>query len=54
MFTGAPENGLPANVIMLYVVKGNSFVTVGIAGIAMKSMALEKAKQVAEKIVTQL
>src|SRR6478672_890412 len=22
MFTGAPENGLPANVIMLYVVKG--------------------------------
>jgi hypothetical protein len=54
MFTGAPENGLPANVIMLYVVKGRSLITIGIGGIADETAALEKAKQVAEKILTQL
>src|SRR6476660_3427642 len=54
MFTGAPENGLPANVIMLYVVKGRSLITIGIGGIADEAAALEKAKQVAEKILAQL
>jgi hypothetical protein len=54
MFNGAPENGLPSNVIMLYVVKGNSFITIGIGGMADEAVALEKAKQVAEKILTQL
>ncbi len=34
MFNGAPENGLPPNVIMLYVVKGRSLITIGIGGIA--------------------
>jgi hypothetical protein len=54
MFTGAPENGLPPNVIMLYVVKGRSLITIGIGGIADEAGALEKAKQVAEKILAQL
>ena len=54
MFTGAPENGLPPNVIMLYVVKGRSLITIGIGGIADEAAALEKAKQVAEKILAQL
>jgi hypothetical protein len=54
MFTGAPENGLPANVIMLYVVKGRSLITIGIGGIADEAAALEKAKQIAEKILAQL
>ena len=54
MFNGAPENGLPANVIMLYVVKGKSFITIGIGGMADEAVALEKAKQVAEKILAQL
>lgn len=54
MFTGAPENGLPANVIMLYVVKGRSLITIGIGGIADEAAALEKAKQVAQKILAQL
>jgi hypothetical protein len=54
MFTGAPENGLPENVIMLYVVKGRSLITIGIGGIADEAEALEKAKQVAEKILAQL
>ena len=54
MFNGAPENGLPPNVIMLYVVKGNSFITIGIAGMADEVAALEKAKEVAQKILAQL
>src|SRR6266566_6210551 len=54
MFSGAPENGLPPNVIMLYVVKGRSFITIGIGGIADEAAALEKAKQVAQKILAQL
>jgi hypothetical protein len=54
MFNGAPENGLPPNVIMLYVVKGKSLITIGIGGIADEAAALEKAKQVAQKILAQL
>jgi len=54
VFNGAPENGLPPNVIMLYVVKGRSFITIGIGGIADETAALEKAKQVAQKILAQL
>jgi hypothetical protein len=54
MFNGAPENGLPPNVVMLYVVKGRSFITIGIGGIADEAAALEKAKQVAQKILEQL
>ena len=48
------ENGLPANVIMLSVIKGTSLITIGIGGIADEAAALEKAKQVAEKILAQL
>ena len=54
MFNGAPDNGLPANVIMLYVVKGKSFITIGISGMADEVAALEKAKQVAQEILAQL
>ena len=54
MFNGAPENGLPASVIMLYVVKGKFFITIGIGGMADEVAALEKAKQVAQKILAQL
>jgi hypothetical protein len=54
MFNGSPENGLPPNVIMLYVVKGKSLITIGISGIADEATALEKAEQVAQKILAQL
>jgi hypothetical protein len=54
MFNGEPENGLPPNVIMLYVVKGKSFITIGISGMGDEVAALEKAKQVAQKILAQL
>ena len=54
MLNGVPENGLPPNVIMLYVVKGKSFVTIAVAGMADNEIALTKAKQVAEKVLAQL
>src|SRR5207248_3499381 len=54
VLSGAPENGLPPNVIMLYVVKGQSFVTIGVGGMADEEAALTKAKQVAEKVLAQL
>lgn len=54
MFNGTPQNGLPANVIMLYVVKGNAFLTVGIGGIKDEELALEKAKEAARKILAKL
>jgi hypothetical protein len=54
MLNGVPENGLPPNVIMLYVVKGKSFVTIGVSGMADEEAALTKAKQVAEKVLAQL
>jgi hypothetical protein len=51
-YSGA-DSGLPANVAMLYVIKGNSLVTVGLSGLEEES-ALEKTKTVAEKILAQL
>jgi hypothetical protein len=54
VLSGVPENGLPPEVIMLYVVKGQSFVTIGVGGIADEDAALTKAKEVAEKILAQL
>ncbi len=54
MFNGTPQNGLPANVIMLYVVKGNAFVTVGLGGMKDEAAALEKAEGVARKILAKL
>ena len=54
MFNGAPQNGLPANVIMLYAVKGQYFVTVGIGGLKDETGALAKAKEVARKVLAKL
>ena len=48
-----PESGLPPNVVMLYVIKGNTLITVGLAGLE-DDDALEKAKGVAQKILAQL
>jgi hypothetical protein len=53
VLNGIPENGLPPNVVMLYVVRGNSFITIGIGGMADEDTALTKAKQIAEKILAQ-
>jgi len=52
IYTGT-ASGLPANVVMLYVVKGNSLVTVGLSGVD-EEIAAEKVKRIAQKIVTQI
>jgi hypothetical protein len=43
-----------ARVLMLYVAKGNAFVTVGIGGLNDEKVALEKARAVARKILAKL
>ncbi len=48
-----PESGLPVNVVMLYVIKNNSLVTVGMSGLD-EETAVEKTKRLAQKIVTQI
>ena len=48
-----PESGLPNNVVMLYVVKGNSLVTVGLSGVD-DEIALDKTKRLAQKIVSEI
>ena len=47
------ESGLPGNVLMLYVIKGNSLITVGVAGLD-QDVALEKTKSVAQRILAKL
>jgi hypothetical protein len=47
------ESGLPSHVVMLYVIKGNSLVTVGLSGFD-DDAAAEKVKTVAQKILAQL
>jgi len=54
MFNGTPQNGLPSHVIILYVVQGKSFITIGLSGMKDENAALEKAKTIAEKILARL
>ncbi len=49
---GAQNN--PSRLLMLYVAKGNAFVTVGIGGINDEKAALEKARALARKILAKL
>ena len=48
-----PARG-PGHVLMLYVVKGNAFITVGISGVDDEKAATEKAKTLAKKILSKL
>lgn len=52
--SGSTENGAPSHVLMLYVGKGNSIVTVGLRGLADDTSALARAKGIARKILAQL
>ena len=54
MSTSGGGSGLASRVLMLYVVKGNAFLTVGLGGFVDDAIALEKAKTVAQKIVERL
>ena len=47
-------SGLPARVMMLYVVKGNALVTIGLSGLEDDAAALDKAKTVAQKLLAHL
>jgi hypothetical protein len=48
------QGGLPSQVVMLYVVKGNTLITVGISGVDDETAAAEKIKSAAQKIVAHL
>jgi len=39
---------------MLYVAKGNAFLTIGLSGFSNDAVALEKAKAVAHKLLERL
>lgn len=54
MVTNWKESALPARSLMLYVVKGNALVTVGLSGFDDETVTLGKIKGVAEKILAQL
>ena len=54
MSTSGGESGLASRVLMLYVAKGNSFLTIGLGGFGDDAVALEKAKTVAQKLLEHL
>ena len=54
MFTGGGESGFASRVLMLYVAKGNAFLTIGLGGFADDAVALEKAKTAAQKLLEHL
>jgi hypothetical protein len=52
MSSGA-ASALPSHVVMLYVVKGNALITVGLAGLDDDTLAGQKARSVAQKILAE-
>jgi hypothetical protein len=54
VFSGAGNTGASSRVLMLYIAKGNALVTIGLGGIDDDSVALAKAKEVANKILAKL
>jgi hypothetical protein len=54
MFSGGGESGVASRLLMLYVVKGDAFITIGLGGFADDTIALEKAKTVAQKVLEHL
>jgi hypothetical protein len=54
MLVGGGDGRLASRVLMLYVVKGSAFLTIGVGGFADDAIALEKAKTVAQKILERL
>jgi hypothetical protein len=54
MFMAGGESGFASRVLMLYVAKGNAFLTIGVSGFANDAVASEKAKTVAQKLLEHL
>jgi len=52
--TAGGESGFASRTLMLYVAKGNAFVTIGLGGFVDDAIALEKAKIVAQKLLEHL
>lgn len=48
------DAGLASRILMLYVVKGNAFLTIGLGGFTDDSGALERAKAVAQELLAHL
>src|SRR5207247_2454096 len=53
-FDCGKESGFASRILILYVAKGNAFLTVGLAGFGDDAVALEKAKTVAQKLLEHL
>jgi hypothetical protein len=54
MVSGAGTSGSSARALMLYVVKGDAFLTIGVSGVEDENVALEKVKEIANKILAKL
>jgi len=54
MSAGGGDGGFASRVLMLYVAKGNAFLTIGLGGFVDDAVALEKAKTVAQKLLEHL
>jgi hypothetical protein len=54
MATSGGESGFASRTLMLYVTKGNAFLTIGLGGFVDDAVALEKAKTVAQKLLEHL
>ena len=54
MSTAGGESGFASRTLMLYVAKGNAFLTIGLGGFVDDAVALEKAKTVAQKLLEHL
>jgi len=53
-YSHGEDSNLPAHGVILYVVKGNALITIGLNGMDDDSLALEKARSVAQKILDKL
>jgi hypothetical protein len=54
MVTDGTASALPARTLMLYVAKGNAFLTIGLSGFDDDSIAMDKAKTIAQKLLEHL
>jgi hypothetical protein len=52
MLIATGDSGFASRVLMLYVVKGNAFLTIGLSGFADDAVALEKAKRSRKKLLS--
>ena len=52
--TSGGESGFASRTLMLYIAKGNVFLTIGLGGFVDDAVALEKAKTVAQKLLDHL